>query len=147
VLEKVDPKIPELLKGAWHDISLNGPAAVEKAANCAVEAVDRALRQAAPDEAVRAWHTETRRPEKEWEGRDRPPRALRVRYLFRDLAGPRDLVVGQVEAFATVVGRLNGRLQATKHASQGDLVAVRALVVHAESLLLTIFAGRDTGDE
>ncbi|GGP56200.1 hypothetical protein [Streptomyces sindenensis] len=139
VLRRIDPKIPELLNGAWDDINRNGPAAAEKAANCAVEALDRALRHAAPDDAVRAWHAENGRSAKEWEGQDRPPRSLRVRYLFRDLAGPRDLVVSQVDAFAKTFGRLRGRLESVKHASQGDLVAVQALVINAETLLITLF--------
>jgi hypothetical protein len=141
VLARLDRKIPELLNGAWDDISRNGPAAAEKAANCAVEAIDRALRIAAPDDAVRAWHQETSRPASEWEGRDRPPHRLRVKYLYRDLAGARDLVVSQVDAMATVVKRLRGRIEAAKHASQGDLVAVRALVCQAESVLITLFVG------
>lgn len=147
VLERIDPKIPELLNGAWDDIARNGPAAVEKTANCAVEAMDRALRKAAPDDAVHAWHTGTKRSAKEWEGRDRPPHALRVRYLFRDLAGPRDLVVAQADAFATVVKRLRSRLEAAKHASQAELVAVQALLTQAESLLITLFVGRQRPED
>ncbi|NEA56641.1 hypothetical protein G3I60_21495 [Streptomyces sp. SID13666] len=143
VLTRVDAKVPELLNGAWDDIRRNGPAAAEKVANCTVEAVERALRQAAPDEAVRAWHAENNRPAKEWEGLDKPPHALRVKYLVRNLGGPRPLVESQAAAFASVVGRLRKQLQATKHASIGDVVAVRTLLITAESLLISLFVGQD----
>jgi hypothetical protein len=103
VLAGLDRSLPELLNGAWDDIARNGPAATEKVANCAVEAIDRALRFAAPDEAVRAWHSQNGRPDSEWEGRKNPTHRLRVKYLCRDLPGARDLVVGQVEALGTVV--------------------------------------------
>lgn len=143
VLARIDPELPQLLNGAWDEIARNGPAAVVKAASCAVEAVDRTLRATAPDAAVLAWHAEAGRSSKELEGKARPPHPLRVRYLLRDLPGPRDLVVHQVEAFASVVGRLRGRLEAAKHASQGDVVAVQALVIQAESLLVTLLVGLD----
>jgi len=141
VLAQLDPKVAELLNGAWDDVRRNGPAAAEKAANCTVEAVERALRRAAPDDAVRAWHAENDRPAKEWEGQDRPPHALRVKYLVRNLSGPRPLVESQATAFASVVGRLRKQLQATKHASAGDLVAVRNLLITAESLLISLLVG------
>jgi hypothetical protein len=146
ILERIDPELPTLLNGAWDEIARNGPAAVVKVASCAVEAVDRALRAAAPDHLVLAWHAGTGRPAKELEGKTRPPHPLRVRYLFRDLPGPRDLVVHQVDAFSAVVSRLRGRLEAAKHASQGDLVAVQALVIQAESLLITLFVGQDISE-
>jgi len=138
VLARIDAKIPALLNGAWDDVRRNGPAAAEKAANCAVEAVERALRAAAPDDVVRAWHVENKRPAKEWENQDRPPHALRVRYLARNFGGPRALVESQGDAFAAVVGRLRKQLQAAKHASRSDLTAVRTLLVNAENLLITL---------
>ncbi|MEU5385261.1 hypothetical protein [Kitasatospora cineracea] len=145
VLAQIDAKIPELLNGAWDDIQRNGPAAAEKAANCTVEAVERALRQAAPDDEVRTWHAENNRPANEWAGLDRPPHALRVKYLARNLGGPRQLVESQSAAFASVVGRLRTQLQATKHASIGDVVAVRTLLATAESLLISLFLGQGPG--
>jgi hypothetical protein len=141
MLAELDPRLPGLLNGAWDDIVRDGPAAVEKAATCAVEVIDRALRIAAPDDAVRTWHSQKSRPASEWEGRESAPQRLRVKYLCRELGGSRDLVVSQVEALGTVVKRLRGRLEAAKHASQGDLVAVRALVCQTESVLITLFVG------
>jgi len=142
-LSAIDPKVPELLNGAWDDVRRDGPAAAEKAANCTVEAVERSLRGAAPDEAVRVWHKENNRPAKEWAGQDRPPHALRVKYLVRNLGGPRALVESQADAFASVVGRLRGQLQGTKHASRSDLITVRTLLTNAENLLISVFLSQD----
>ena len=135
----IDPKVPEMLKGAWDDVRRRGPAAAEKIANCTVEAVDRALRASAPDDAVRAWHSETNRPAKEWEGQNRPTRPLRVKFLLRNLDGPGPVVESQSAAFATMASRLQNNLQGVKHASQADVTALRALLAAAESLLISLF--------
>jgi hypothetical protein len=145
VLARIDAKVPELLNGAWDDVRRRGPAAAEKAASCTVEAVERALRAAAPDDAVRVWHTENKRSAREWEGQERPPHSLRVRYLARNLGGPRSLVEGQGDAFASIVGRLRSQLQATKHASRSDLIAVRVLLCTAENLLITLLVEQGSG--
>jgi hypothetical protein len=48
VLGALDPKVPDLLDGAWDDLSRRGPAAAEKIANLVVEVLDRTLRAAGP---------------------------------------------------------------------------------------------------
>jgi hypothetical protein len=63
------------------DLERDGPAAASKAAHCAVEALDRTLRAAAPDDAVLSWHATTGRPASELTDRRLPTRALRVRFL------------------------------------------------------------------
>jgi hypothetical protein len=138
VLHRLDPKVPDLLDAAWDDIARRGPAAVEKIANCLVEVLDRTLRSAAPDDAVREWHVRTGRPTSEWEGRDRPPHALRVRFLANRLGGERTVVEAQAEALALLHRRVRDRLQAVKHASRGDVAAVRTLLVTGESLLVAL---------
>jgi hypothetical protein len=138
VLRRLDPKVPDLLDGAWDDVARRGPAAVEKIATCATEVLDRTLRAAAPDDAVREWHARTGRPTSEWERQDRPPHALRVRFLANQLGGERAVVEAQAEALALLHRRVRDRLQAAKHASRGDIAAVRTLLVTGESLLITL---------
>jgi hypothetical protein len=53
----IDPTVPDLLEGTWNDIERNGPAAASKAARYIVEVLDRTLRAAAPDDAVREWRS------------------------------------------------------------------------------------------
>src|SRR5262249_2227497 len=61
-LGEIDPSVPELLEGAWHELKWPSPAAVSKAANCVIEVLDRTLRAAAPEAAVREWHRHSGRP-------------------------------------------------------------------------------------
>ena len=138
VLHRLDPKVPDLLDAALDDIARRRPAAVEKIANCVVEVLDRTLRSAAPDEAVREWHARTGRPTSEWEGRDRPPYALRVKFLADQLGDERAVVEAQADAFAVLHRRVRARLQSVKHASRGNVAAVRALLVSGESLLIAL---------
>jgi len=138
-LRVIDATVPELLAGAWDELQRNGPAAVEKAAHCIIEVLDRTLRAAAPDDEVRAWHTRAGRPATEWAGQNRPPYTLRVKFLAQRLGGERTVVVAQFESLASFHTSLRGRLQAAKHASQGDLTTVRSLLLSAEYLLMQLF--------
>lgn len=138
-LGEIDPTVPELLEGAWEDLDRRGPGAVSKAAHCSVEALDRILRAAAPDDEVRSWHSTSGRPAKEWEGRDKPTRSLRIKFIVRGLGSERTVAVGQFESLATMLTPLHGRLEAAKHASQGDVTIVRSLLLSAESLLTMLF--------
>lgn len=145
-LGALDPTVPDLLKGAWDDLDRNGPAAVEKVAHCVTEALDRTLRAAAPDAEVRAWHAESDRPAVEWEGRDAPPHTLRVRYLAHHLGRERDVVIAQFESLIPLRTRLRQQLQAAKHASQGDLLTVRTLLLACEQFLMQLFLTGDVED-
>ncbi|MDH6130973.1 hypothetical protein P3T37_000340 [Kitasatospora sp. MAA4] len=147
VLRELDPNVPELLEGAWHSIHHQGPAVAVTVANLVVEVVDRTLRAAAPDDVVRAWHTAENRSQKEWEGQDRPPHALRVVYLASKLGGDRQLVQAQADAFAMMVRRIRNPLQKVKHASKGDLAQVRLLLLNSEYLLMSLLLnhGHDWG--
>lgn len=138
-LGAIDSSVPELLAGAWDDLERNGPAAVEKAAHCITEVLDRTLRAAAPDAEVREWHSQAGRPAAEWEGRERPPHSLRVKFLAQRLGGERTVVVAQFDSLATLHKTLRNRLQAIKHASAGDLTTVRSLLLVTEDLLALLF--------
>lgn len=137
-LANLDPEIVNLLDGAWVDVQKPSPGAVVKISSCAVEALDRALRMSAPDRQVLAWAAD----------RDpcllgvngRPTRGARVRYLLRNRKGDQKLVETQVDA---VVNELIRRLQAAKHASVGDVPAVRALLVCVESILGQLYLVQD----
>ncbi len=138
-LGAIDPTVPELLEGAWEDIERNGPAAASKAAHCIVEVLDRTLRAAAPDDAVREWHTHTRRPAKEFGDRGQVTRPLRVRYLASEIGGTRELAVTQYESLTGLLSPLHGRLEGVKHASTADVTQVRSLLLTAEGFLTLLF--------
>lgn len=135
----IDPSVPELLAGAWDDLERNGPAAVEKASHCVIEVMDRTLRAAAPDAEVREWHRQSGRPKSEWEDQERPPHALRIKFLAQGLGGARTVAVAQFDSLTSLHTALRSRLQASKHASRGDLATVRSLLVCAEALLTLLF--------
>jgi len=138
-LGAIDPTVPELLEGAWEDIERDGRAAASKAAHCVVEALDRTLRAAAPDDAVREWHTRAKRSAREFGDRGQVTRPLRVRYLASEIGGTRELVVAQYESLTGLLSPLHGRLEGVKHASTADVTLVRSLLLTAEGFLTLLF--------
>ena len=101
--------------------------------------LDRTLRAAAPEDAVREWHTRTRRSAKEFGDRGQMTRPLRVRYLAAEIGGTRELVVAQYESLAGLLSPLHGRLEGVKHASTADVMLVRSLLLTAEGFLTLLF--------
>jgi hypothetical protein len=140
-LAELDPEIVNLLDGAWVDVQEPGPGALVKISSCAVEALDRALRTSAPDRDVLDWVAG--RGPRLLDDKGRPTRGARVRYLLRNRKGDQKLVEVQVEAAVTFVNELVGRLQATKHASVGDITVVRAHLVSVESILGQLYVVHD----
>jgi hypothetical protein len=138
-LGAIDPTVPELLEAAWENIERNGPAAASQAAHCIVEVLDRTLRAAAPEDAVREWHTRTKRSVKEFGDRGQMTRPLRVRYLASEIGGTKELVVAQYESLAGLLRPLHGRLEGVKHASTADVTLVRSLLLTAEGFLTLLF--------
>jgi hypothetical protein len=138
VLGEVDPKVPTLLDGAWDDVGRQGPAALEKVATCAIEALDRSIRAAARDEDVREWLRDRGGEGSLDDGR--PTRAARIRYLLRDRMSDAKLVVSQAESIVKLTDELVRRIQAAKHASSGNLATVRAHLVSVEAVLHELFA-------
>jgi hypothetical protein len=134
-LGEIDPSVPELLEGAWHELKRPSPAAVSKMANCAIEVLDRTLRAAAPEAAVREWHQRSGRHAAEWEEQQRPPQSLRIRFLAQQLGGAEKLAVAQYESLVRLPQVLRKALEASKHASRGDLVTVRSHLLAIEDLL------------
>jgi Predicted pPIWI-associating nuclease len=140
-LGAIDATVPELLEGAWDDLERNGPAAASKAAHCLVEVLDRTLRAAAPENAVREWHTATGRPAGEFGDRARVTRPLRVRYIAREAGGAKKLVIAQYDSLIGLLTPLHGRLEGIKHASTADVTMVRTLLLTVESFLAVLFLG------
>lgn len=142
-LGRHDVTLPDLLDGAWDDITRRGPAAAVKAANCVIEVMDRVLRAAAPDAAVVAWHASSGRPLSDWEGVDptkgHPPHNMRVRYLMAGRGEISQVVQHELEALLALRAKTRQRLQAVKHASKGNVATVRALIMATENFLMSLF--------
>ena len=144
VTADLDPQVPELLRGAWDDVHRQGPAAISKICNCVVEALDRALRAAAPDDEVRSWSDSAKRPASEWDSdRRRPTRALRIRYVIH-IKHIHDggVIDAQAEALIALNRSLMGEAQSAKHASTATMARARSLLVAAEALLSMLFCGQ-----
>jgi hypothetical protein len=133
-LAELDPAIPLFIDGAWHDVSLNGPAATMKIANAVVEMLDRSLRAAAPDAAVLSWRQATGRPDSELND-GRPTRALRFRYIAHEARLPEPLIQSQV----TSLSALMKEAQKAKHSVAVEHTTARVFLITAESLLTSLF--------
>ena len=138
-LGEIEPTVPELLYAAWEEVERNGPAAVSKTAHCAVEALDRTLRAAAPEKVVLGWHTTTRRPASELSEHGKVTHPLRIRYLGAQAGGAKKLIVEQYESLEALFSPLRGRLEGAKHASIGDLTTARNLLMTTEAFLSVLF--------
>jgi len=78
-LRDLEPWVPELLEGAWHDVVHPAPARLVTIATCTVEAIDRSLRAAAPDADVETWiPTSGRKPADFYAESGRLTRAARI---------------------------------------------------------------------
>ena len=138
VLGGFDATVPTMLRGAWHDVTVRGPAAAETTAHLVVEAIDRTLRAVTPDPQVLVeWHVKNNRPAKELHNGG-PTRGLRVRYLARELK-EKPLVIAQEDALTKLLTEVMGGAQGVKHASNGGLVLARSVLVSAETLLMQLF--------
>ncbi|MFD4659630.1 hypothetical protein ACFWP2_28845 [Kitasatospora sp. NPDC058444] len=139
-LREFDPTVPGLLDGAWDDIARQGPGAVDKAASCIVEALDRTLRKAAPNDVLKAWFPTSGLDRKLWPDPDKqPPHALRIRYIAGPSKEEAKVAIGMVESILVMNTHIRGRVQSIKHTGQGDINSVRALLMSAEHVLRMLF--------
>jgi hypothetical protein len=138
-LESIDPELPELLAGAWEEVSRSGPGALVKLTSCATEVVERVLRALAPNDEVLDWHRRAARPKSDLDDKGRPTYATRARYV---LEGKREqrLVVVQVDAVVGQVAPLRSLFQGGKHASAGSITLYRTHLVSLEALLLQLLS-------
>jgi hypothetical protein len=139
-LRDLEPWVPELLEGAWHGVVNPAPARLVTIANCAVEAIDRALRAGAPDADVETWiPTSGRRQADFYAESGRLTRAARIRFILRTRKGDRRLVEEQTVALIATCTLISQRLQAAKHVSEHDVVTVTCCLLSAEALLAQLF--------
>lgn len=139
-LGNLEPSVPELLEGAWHDVVHPAPARLVTIATCAVEAIDRALRAGAPEADVETWIPTSGRKSADFYAKSgNLTRAARIRFVLRTRKGDRRLVEEQATALIVSFTMIGKRLEAAKHASEGDVVAVRCYLLSAEALLAQLF--------
>lgn len=138
-LGTLNPDVPDLLRGAWHQVEANGPAAASMASHAAQEVIDRTLRAVAPDELVMRLDAAGRLPKDstyEKEGKLRPTRVGRIAAALHE-RHPREakVVAAQAKALAVSVSYLSENFQAGKHGSSGSVGLVRTYLVSAEAFL------------
>lgn len=139
-LRNLEPSIPELLEGAWHDVVHPAPARLVTIAACAVEAIDRSLRAAAPNSDVEAWIPNSGRKAADFYAvSGNLTRTARIRFVLRARKGDRRLVEEQATALIASFTMIGTRLEAAKHASEGDAVAVTCYLLSVEALLAQLF--------
>ncbi|THA46561.1 hypothetical protein [Streptomyces sp. A1136] len=140
VMTGVDAKVVEMLEGGWHVVREAPPAAAEMAAQCAVEAIDRAIRAAAPDSEVEQWLPSSGRPKKEWHSESgRLTRSVRIRYIMRGYKDEAKMTCTVADNLIALQMQTTSRAQAIKHASAGDLQLARCLLSTAEHILTMLF--------
>ena len=146
-LGALDRKIPEMLDGAWAEIDRPGPAQLEKLSQCAVEAIDRTLRAAAPDAAVTDWLAATGLTSGKklvlYSETGRLTRQARIRYITRDRTSDSKLIENQNLALSGLVGELVSRFNAGKHASAGAMAQARSMLMQVEALLSQLLLPTD----
>ncbi|CAL9332215.1 hypothetical protein [Streptomyces sp. enrichment culture] len=143
VMTGVDAKVVEMLEGGWHVVREAPPAAAEMAAQCAVEAIDRAIRAAAPDSEVEQWLPTSGRPTKEWRSESgRLTRSVRIRYIMRGYKDEAKMTCTVADNLIALQTQATSRAQAIKHASAGDLQLARCLLSTAEHILAMLFVVR-----
>ena len=141
-LSELDLALPTHLDGAWDRAARGGPDAPSQVAHSLVELMDWSLRLAAPDAMVLGWHHAEERPQSDLY-KDRPTRALKVRYLLRAYGPDGPFAAVQVR----LIGALFTLLQDEKHALVGEsLDAVRLLIPTVEAFLtFVLLAEADAG--
>ena len=61
-----------------------------------------------------------------------------MRFLLRDRRGERDLLEEHLSSVMRTFGLVRSRLEAAKHASAGDIVAVQGYLLSVEALLVEL---------
>lgn len=140
-LAEVHSKTPDFLDGAWELLDGSNPVATELVADCVVEALDRILREAAPDDGVESWLPSSGIPQKNWysEKTGKLTRPARIRYIAAQRSTDRELVLPLADACVAAAARLGGKAQGIKHASAGDLLTARSLLHAVEATLAVLF--------
>lgn len=142
-LHRINPAIPDRLKGAWDDIVRDGPAAVSKVANCLSEAIDWTLRSICEGVDLVAWLSEQGLKGGRYvDGLGRPTVTARAMYAVRSRSRrDRRLVVSLEEGVVAQLVALRDAVEGHKHG--GAVVSVfasgiRSHAVSAEALLAAL---------
>jgi hypothetical protein len=140
VLDDIDPLLVDLLKGAWDDVSRNGPAAASKVAHCSMELIDRSLRAVVSDDEVLAWLASERKRDGMLTDRVRPTRSARVTFLLQHRSKrDRKLTGSQIAALAVLVNDTTSALQPVKHSGPVSIAVARNYLLTTESVLMMLF--------
>lgn len=131
-LDALDPRLLERWDGAWERLLVEGPDGPSQAAHSIQELLDSALRLAAPDDDVLAWHVARNGAADELNKDGRPTRGLRVRYIVRER--PQDKTA---KLFSGSQNKLTEALQQAKHAAEGPLgpIGIQCVLLQTEALL------------
>lgn len=141
-LSRIDPVIPELLKGAWVDVAGDGPAAVTKVATCLVEAIDVTLRGLCKGADLSGWLMEQGLKGDRYIANGHPTRAARATFAVRMRSRrDRQLVRAMEDGVVRQLVVLMSAVEGPKHEPIVISVAasgIRALTVSTESLLVQL---------
>jgi hypothetical protein len=145
LFEAMDALLPgssDFVKAAWDDAVRDGPAASSKAAHCLVEALDRVLRELAPEAELDAFIADHPHPQRAGylDDRSRPTRRARLAFALRRRSTPdRNLVLSTETSAAALLKELNTSLQSAKHGPAAVTnVTTQLYVMTVEALLAQI---------
>lgn len=120
-LERLDRRLVNKRRGVWDVLASDSHDKVAQAAHSARELLRMVLDQLAPEEAMPA------------DTAERPTRKARVRFAFRSR-----IFTSYVEAMATAVDEMYGRLSGIAHGGNSAESAVIAVVIACEGLILNM---------
>ena len=66
-------------------------------------------------------------------------RAARIGFILRKRPGDRELLDAEEKVLVAGLAVVRGRLEAAKHASEGDIVGVQGHLMAAEAMLIQLF--------
>jgi hypothetical protein len=66
-------------------------------------------------------------------------RAARIGFILRERPGDRELLEAEEKVLIAGLAVVRGRLEAAKHASEGDIVGVQGHLMAAEAMLIQLF--------
>jgi hypothetical protein len=90
---------------------------------------------------VKEWAENSARPRKMlFDSRSgRLTRAARIGFILRKRPGDRELLDAEEKVLVAGLAVVRGRLEAAKHASEGDIVGVQGHLMAAEAMLIQLF--------
>ena len=135
-LAGIDPKLAELHRGAWTQLSQREDGWLESASHLATEVVSRLIRELAPDTAVARWAEDVGLSRDSLMADGRFTRAARLKYISRNLEHKSEqrLLVAEADDLAKITTQLIVVTNGGKHASIGADSTVRANLLSVEAI-------------